>query len=289
MHAEPSEAFTALCRVPSARLDLTRAVLQLAAERAPAGEIDIDSPLTVLAAIAEAARPGVEAAESTFARVEALNRALYAEAGFHGNQQDYTDPRNSFLDEVVVRRTGIPITLAVVWVDVARRLGLEASGIGFPGHFLVRVDEVKSGRAPLATHETVGILVDPFFGRILTLEECAERLKVALGPDVPFDQRFLRAATTHEILVRMLNNLKSSYLRQGDGLAALGCFDRILLLVPDAASEYRDRGLLYEGLDCVAPALQDYETYLRLAPDAPDAVKLRRRIRALEQKRPRLN
>ena len=162
-----------------------------------------------------------------------------------------------------------------------RQLGLEAYGIGFPGHFLAKV--VGAGDA------TGEIIVDPFFGRVLSLEDCMERLRAAAGEHVPFDPIWVRPATAREIFVRMLNNLKLLYLRQGDGLSALGCFDRILLLDPGAAHELRDRGLLLERLECVHAAVEDLSRYLELAPRSEDAASIRIRRDALARRRTALN
>ncbi|MFK7895128.1 MAG: SirB1 family protein [Myxococcota bacterium] len=259
---------------------LAEGALVVAAEARP--EIDIDSTLEILAEIVDRARPIVDEATTPTARIDALNRVFFEIENFRGNQAQYDDPRNSFLDEVLARRKGLPITLSIVYVEVARRLGFEAYGVGFPGHFLAKI----VGVADAPEQE---IIVDVFFGRTLSLEDCAERLKAAAGGDVPFDAQWLRPASEHEIYIRMLNNMKMLYLRQGDGLGALGCFDRILTLAPYAAFEYRDRGLLLEQMDCIHAAIEDLTQYLELVPQHDGAAAIRARRDALAQRRPALN
>jgi len=277
MQSEISARFRALASLPESLEGLAEGALVLAAEARP--DLDIGGALEALAEIADRTRPRVEAATTPSGAVTALNHALFELEGFHGNQARYEDPDNSFLDIVLATRRGLPITLSIVYVEIARRLGLEAHGIGFPGHFLAKVvgiDDRREGE----------IIVDPFFGRTLTLADCAERLRAAAGDERPLDHRWLRPATATEIYVRMLNNLKLVYLRRGDGMAALGCFDRILVLAPAAALELRDRGLLLERLGCILPALDDYTRFLELAPRHESAQAIRRRRDALAHRKP---
>lgn len=133
------------------------------------------------------------------------------------------------------------------------------------------------------------IIVDPFFGRTLHKQDCAERLRAAIGEDNPDSRKWLRPATALEIYVRILNNLKNFYQRDGDSLAALGCFDRILILSPQSALEYRDRGNLMERLECIRAAIEDYSQFVELAPDHEDAAAIRRLRDALAQRKPVLN
>lgn len=279
MNGEISERFRALARMPESPTGLAEGALVLAAE-AQSG-VDIEAARRTLAELVQRIRPQVENAASPARAVAALNHCLFEVEGFRGNQDQYDDLRNSFLDQVLVRKRGLPITLSILYVEIARQLGLEAYGIGFPGHFLAKV---------VGTGDTVGeIIVDPFFGRVLSLEDCMERLRAAAGEHVSFDPTWVRPATAREIWVRMLNNLKLLYLRQGDGLSALGCFDRILVVDPTAAHEWRDRGLLLERLDCLHAAIEDLTSYLELAPRSEDAPAIRLRRDALARRRPALN
>ena len=275
-----SNRFHELALLPESQQGLAEGALILAAEVRP--EVDVASGLEVVAEIAERARPLVDAAASPSAAVETLNHALFELERFRGNQDQYDDPRNSFLDEVLERRRGLPITLSVVYVEIARQLGLEAYGIGFPGHFLAKVVGVND----LPDRE---MIIDPFFGKVLSLDDCADRVRAAAGDHVDIDLDWLRPVTAVEIYVRMLNNLKMGYLRRGDGLGALGCFDRIVVLLPDAAYEFRDRGMLLERMDCVHAAIDDYTRFLELAPEDESARPIRARRDVLSQRKPALN
>jgi regulator of sirC expression with transglutaminase-like and TPR domain len=257
----PRERFATLVRGPDADIDLAEAALLIAAEAYPA--LDVDRHLTALDALADAAEPRLGGAASDLERARALIHFLAAEQRFGGNHEDYYDIRNSFLNDVLERRIGIPITLALVYIEVGRRLGLPMVGVGFPGHFLVK----------LAGPED--IVIDPFFGRILDERACAERLRTVAGKDATFDRRLLRAATVKEILVRMLRNLKQIYLQTRQFEPALACSERILLVEPELTQELRDRGLLYHQLECYAAAQLDLERFLTLAPgdDSADSVR----------------
>ena len=280
MQSEISERFQALAADPDGAASLAEGALIVAAEVRP--EVDIATGIEQVEETAERARPLVEAATSPSAAVAALNHALFELDRFRGNQERYDDPRNSYFDEVLTRRRGIPITLSVLYVDVARRLGLEAYGVGFPGHFLSKV----LGVSDLPERE---IIVDPFFGRILSLSDCADRVRSAAGEHVNLDAQWLQPVSSVDIYVRMLNNLKLLYLRQGDGLGALGCFDRILILAPEAAFEYRDRGMLLERMECINAAVDDYARFLELAPNDESSHPIRLRRNALSQRKPVLN
>jgi regulator of sirC expression with transglutaminase-like and TPR domain len=203
----------------------------------------------------------------------AVARLLFEEEGFRGNAEDYYDPRNSLFDDVLDRRLGIPITLSVVYVAVAARAGLEAVGVGLPGHFVVRAE--RHGR-----HR----LLDPFHGGALLDHAGCEALVARVRPGGgPLDPRWLAPVTTRQIFIRMLANLKAIYSSLGDWARALGAAERIVLLVPDALEELRDRGTLHARLGQSLAAVRDWETYLQRAPGAPDASEVKGRLRALRQ------
>ncbi len=232
---------------------------------------------------AELARLGAEAARvvpangSLAARATSLLGYLHTSCGFRGNEGEYDDPRNSFLPDVLARRTGIPITLSIVAIEVASRAGLPLCGVSFPGHFLVRsVDEPP-------------VVLDAFHGRVLDAEACTALLRRALGPAAKLEPSQLEPATTREVLVRMLGNLKHGYAGRREWLQAVDCCDRILLLAPEAASALRDRGLLYEQLECFGPAVDDLERFLALAPRAPEADALRARVDVLKAQAAHIN
>lgn len=280
MQSEISDRFHALADRPESQHGLAEGALVLAAEVRP--ELDITRSLRVVNELVERTRPLIDSAGTPSGAVAALNHAFFELERFRGNKEQYGDPRNSDLEEVLSRRRGLPITLSILYVEVARQLGLEAYGVGFPGHFLAKV----VGVSDLPDTE---IIVDPFFARTLGKQDCVERLRAAVGEDDLDTRRWLRPATALEIYIRMLNNLKLLYLRDGDGLSALGCFDRILVLSPHSALEFRDRGNLLERLDCVRAAIDDYSQFLELAPDHEDALAVRRLRDALSQRKPALN
>ena len=280
MQSEISERFHALAGIPESQLGLAEGALVLAAEVRP--ELDIELGLTQVAELVERTRPLIDSASTPSAAVAALNHALFELERFRGNSEHYGDPRNSDFDEVLSRRRGLPITLSILYVEVARQLGLEAYGVGFPGHFLAKIVGVSDS-------PDGEIIVDPFFARTLRKQDCTERLRVAIGEEGLDSRRWLRPATALEIYIRMLNNLKILYLRDGDGLSALGCFDRILVLSPKSALEFRDRGNLLERFDFVRAAIDDYSRFLELAPDHEDALAVRRLRDALSQRKPVLN
>jgi regulator of sirC expression with transglutaminase-like and TPR domain len=210
--------------------------------------------------------PGADAHDA----VRAFNEYLYDEQGFTGNRDRYDDPRNSFLNEVLDRRTGIPISLAVVYLEVARRAGLRVEGVNFPGHFLLRAapgagTAVRSGHAD-------ALIIDPFHGGALLSEsDCRELLRQHVGDEAAFDHRLLEPATRHHIVTRMLVNLKRLYVRMRSFPQARLISDLLLTVDPSAISELRDRGLLAYHLQDFAAALRDLETYLRLIPKKSDS------------------
>ena len=249
-----------------ADLDLARAALYLAAEEYPT--LDPDAYVARLDAMAaDAAALPLETAPP-LGRLLALNRYLFAEQGFTGNAYHYYDPRNSFLNDVLDRHTGIPITLSVVYLEIGWRLELPLAGVGMPGHFLV-------GYYP----EDEPRYVDAFNqGRLLSRDECAARLQEQFGSGFVFHDEHLAPVSKRQILTRMLANLKQIYLQCQDLDRALAAVERILLLNPDQPGEVRDRGLLHYRRGALRDAHADLERYLQLAPDAHDAETVRRQM-----------
>jgi regulator of sirC expression with transglutaminase-like and TPR domain len=247
--------------------DLASAALAIARVEYPS--LDAASYVDGLARMGEEAAARVDrAGGSRLDAVRALNEYLYDEQGFAGNRERYDDPRNSFLNEVMERRTGIPITLAVLYLEVARRAGLRVAGINFPGHFLLRA---AGDAAPSGGPEFV--IIDPFHGGALLSEvDCRELLRQHVGEEAAFDRSLLEPATRHQIIVRMLVNLKRLYVRMRSFPQARFISDLLLTVDPSALSELRDRGLLAYHLQDFAAALRDLEEYLRLSP-RPDAAR----------------
>ncbi len=195
------------------------------------------------------------------ARVDAVNRYLFGEVGFSGNREQYDDPRNSCLNEVMDRKKGIPITMALVYIEIARRAGIRAEGVNFPGHFLVRVLH------DLHTDDAGdGLIVDPFHGgAILGEAECRKLLERHTGEEAAFDRSLLARATRRQVLVRMLLNLKRLYVKMHSFPQARVTTDALLALQPSSLADLRDRGLLAYHMNDFAHALRDLEEYLKLA------------------------
>ncbi|OAI52222.1 hypothetical protein AYO46_06065 [Betaproteobacteria bacterium SCGC AG-212-J23] len=278
------EMFEKVLSEKEERIDLARACLMIAQDEYP--ELPIDRYLGEIERMAIRLRGRLPAGNAE-ERVVALNQFLFDEAGFVGNTRDYYDPRNSYLNEVIDRKTGIPITLAILYMEVGRRIGLPLSGVSFPGHFLVQL-KLRSGT----------LVLDPFSGGVpLSERELRERLQrvipegVADGVPVaqlPLDQ-FLEPASNRQILARVLRNLKGIYRDAGKPERMLDVLNRMLVVAPDASGELRDRGIVYHKLECYRAALKDLSDYVEREPDAPDGDEVRVRLMELSSLCARLN
>jgi regulator of sirC expression with transglutaminase-like and TPR domain len=211
--------------------------------------------------------------------VQMANRYLFEELGFTGNAADYYDPRNSCLNEVLTARTGIPITLAVVYLEIGRRLARPVYGIGLPGHFLVEYRDAD-----------FAAFIDVFHGgRLLTKPECFDLAREAAGVPLSDDPRMLGPASQRQILMRMLNNLRGVYLQRRAYGKALQTLNLLVTADPASAEEYKQRGLVHLQLQNPAAARSDLETYLRLAPEAAGRAEIEERLRALRRHQAGLN
>jgi regulator of sirC expression with transglutaminase-like and TPR domain len=250
-------------------LPLLGTALLIARDEYP--HLDADFYDTLLQGHAEEMRSEVDAIEALPLKMQAINRHLFEELGYAGNHDEYYDPRNSYLNEVFERRLGNPISLAMVQMEVARRLGMPLDGVSFPGHFLVRLP-VDYGM----------LVMDPFNrGRPLDEDELRQRARPHLGGEMPDDEalyRILHPASNRAMLTRMLRNLHGVYVDLDDWERAVRCADRILKLAPDNAEALRDRGLGYFQLGHRHGARNDLGRYLQLHPQAPDAGTLRERV-----------
>ena len=227
--------------------------------------LDPDPYLTRLDRMGDAARRAIERHIATtgdmsvLGCITALNAYLFGEQGFVGNEDKFEDPRNSCLNEVIERRTGIPITLSLVYMEVAQRAGLRVDGVNFPGHFLVRCPQ--TGR-----HPGEGLIIDPFHGgALLSEQDCRVLLQRHVGSEVPFNRTLLTPATRVQILVRMLLNLKRIYVHMRSFPQARIVTELLLAMSPSALSELRDRGLLAYHLNDLTGALRDLQAYLKLS------------------------
>ena len=265
----PLPQWNSLAGADDDTLPLLGTALLIARDEYP--QLDADLYDTLLQSHAESLRAEIEAIDSWPLKMAAINKRLFDELGYSGNSDAYYDPRNSYLNEVFERRLGNPISLAMVQIEVARRLGVPLDGVSFPGHFLVRlpVDD--------------GVLVmDPFNrGRPLGADELRERAKPHLGGEIPDDTallQILNPASHRAILIRMLRNLHGVYAEADDWERAARSADRVLKLSPDQAEALRDRGLAYLKLGHRQGARHDLARYLQLNPDAADGASLRERL-----------
>jgi regulator of sirC expression with transglutaminase-like and TPR domain len=264
---------------PDDEIDLAEAALLIA--KSVNADLDVSSYLSRIEALAAQLAQRLQNCNSETERILALNRFLFDEQGFAPNVENYYDPRNSFLNEVLERRVGIPISLSILYIEVGRRAGLPLRGVSFPGHFLVKC-KVDDGL----------IVLDPYCrGVSLSLNDLQQRLREVKGGEVSraIIAGMLVAANKKEILARVLRNLKAIYVERQDDNAALTVTEWLIAVTPADALEVRDRGLLYAKLECPRAAMEDFERYLELAPDAEDAPELRMRMVELRQAAARLN
>lgn len=253
-------------------LDIVEAALVVATEEYP--ELDIAREKRRLESMGAEAARRVATLQNPFARLDALRSYLFEELGYRGNIDQYDDPRNSYLNEVLVRRAGVPLSVSIVFVEVARQAGFEACGMALPGHFIARVS--FAGRH---------ILVDPFHaGQVITEEDCRHLVARSTGRPTLFRPELLVPATPTAMLTRMLVNLKRIYLNREDYRRALSIVERLLLVSPEDPREIRDRGFLLAHLGRPNAAVADLENYLVVAPGAPDADAVRGRLAWLLKK-----
>lgn len=257
------ERFTAVARAPDP--DLATAALLIARLEYP--HLEASSYLDRLDEMGDAARNRLASLSEDAgpnAEIKALNGYLFDEECFVGNRSEYDDLRNSLLNAVLDRRTGIPITLSLVYMEVARRAGLTLEGVNFPGHFLLRV---PSRHDTLAT--PAELIVDPFHrGAILSDVDCRRLLQDNVEPDARFDRSLLAHATKLQILIRILSNLKRVYVKIRSFPQARTITELLLALNPSGLAELRDRGLLAYHLNDFSAALRDLESYLRFTTHA---------------------
>jgi regulator of sirC expression with transglutaminase-like and TPR domain len=259
MSSELAHALTTTCNAPG--IGIAESALVIARIEYP--RLQPEPYLAQLDSMGKAALDCVErnvaatGDHSIRARARSVSAYLFKEEQFIGNRDKYADPRNSCLNQVLERRTGIPITLSIVYLEVARRAGLLANGVNFPGHFLVHCpDEESLG----------GMVLDPFNrGTNLSEKDCHRLLEQHAGPDVPFERSLLAPATREQIVVRMLFNLKNLYVHMRSFPQAYAVTELLVEMNPSALNELRDRGLLAYHLNDISSALNDLQSYLQLA------------------------
>jgi regulator of sirC expression with transglutaminase-like and TPR domain len=277
---EMRRAFAEEVTGPEAAIRVEYAALLIAAEDEATKGVEVGDYLSRLDSWAEEARAHIARRSAHATPIEAFNSFMFEELAFAGNTSDYYDPRNSYLNEVMDRRTGIPITLSILYMAVGRRAGFEVKGVGLPGHFVTRIREVESRESTM---------VDPFHGKIIKREDCQERLDEIYSGQVALRDEHLRAISTPDLLVRVLSNLKTIYSRTGLYRQALAAVERILLIKPDAAEELRDRGAYLAQLDRLPEAIAYTAAYLEIAPESPDAKETLEQLKAMRKRHAQLS
>lgn len=255
-------------QLPDAALGLDRAALYLAGEAYPDLEPQryLDQLDTLAARVRDQAGPTTEPE----ALVRALHIHLFDHLGFTGNPSDYYSPDNSYLNRVLETRVGMPIALSVVYLEVARRLGVACQGIGLPGHFVVGL-------------EASGLYLDPFHGgQLLSAGDCRRLVQDMFGPSVPWREEFLAPYTKRDILFRMLNNLKQVFLGTREYRRAVTVLEQMSLISPAAPSLHKELGWCHLRLEQLQLALEHLERYLELDPAAEDANLVRHQVQMLE-------
>jgi regulator of sirC expression with transglutaminase-like and TPR domain len=258
--------FTEIAARPDALLDLVEASLVISLEEDPS--IDVEQRLGEVSAWSEAVRQRLEGSRDVEKIVETINRLLFEEEGFHGEDDDYYDPRSVLLSELLARHAGLPITLSVLYIELSRRIGMEATGVALPGRFLVKFSG-SFGE----------VVVDPFDGgRVLSTVELQRILDGMYGGGVQLREHHLRAITPKEVLARELAQLKAAYLARHDLPRAAASIDRLLILDDRDAWEIRDRAGLAMQLHAYGQAIDLFERYLVLMPSAEDQSRIREQV-----------
>ncbi|HYK87721.1 MAG TPA: transglutaminase-like domain-containing protein [Acidobacteriota bacterium] len=262
-------AFAQIAALDESLFFLDRAALAIGLEEYP--DLEVEHYLHRLDGLASSTEVLLGQDRSPMSVIRSLNEVLFLQAGFRGNAEDYYDPKNSYLNEVLDSKSGIPISLSVIYIEVARRIGFPIQGVGFPGHFLVRVSE--KGQE---------ILIDPFGGgRILSMRDCQELLDRVYGGSVTVQPSLLQPMEKRGIISRMLFNLKGIYYQKEEYQKALSIVEKILMLNPGMPSEIRDRGLLFMQTSLFAKALADLEYYLHHTAAPEDAAYIQGHVKTL--------
>jgi regulator of sirC expression with transglutaminase-like and TPR domain len=277
MSTRSRRTFKELVTLPDNAIPLAEAALLMACEEYP--QLELSPYLDKLDEMAGLANQDIRPGDSPFEAVQKINTVLFGTLGFRGNADNYYDPRNSFFNDVIDRRLGIPITLSTVYLEVSRRLNLPIAGVGLPGHFLVKYTDGERE-----------FFMDPYNkGEILTREDCQRMIKELHGGAMEFSERFLGRATNRQILSRMLNNLKLIYLKAQAFDKSLAIVDMMILADPEDPEQHRDRGLLRLQLRQFEGASGDLDHYLKRSPDAKDREEIEGHLKELKRIRAMMN
>jgi regulator of sirC expression with transglutaminase-like and TPR domain len=276
-HAHVHADFIDLVHRPDERLELARAALLVAAECDT--NVDIHDELQKLRSWGDELASRIAPDWNNLQKLARLRSFLFEELGFRGDRNDYFSPSNSLLHEVVQRRRGIPLTLGILMLELGWRIDMPLEGVGFPGHFLVRL-----------TGEASDLLLDPFSrGMIVRREDCERMLQETTKGRMQYEPEMIASVRRRDMVLRLLNNLKNAYIRRGDDTLALGVVEHLLVVSPGDAQETRDRGLLLFRLQKYVQALACLVRYLELAPEANDRATIEKHCAALRQLAASLN
>ena len=269
--------FERMVKRPEPLLDLAHAALLIAAESDP--QVDVHAELQRIDAWAAELRSRLDPSFNNLQKLARLRRFLFEELGFAGDGKDYFSPSNSLLHEVIQRRRGIPLTLGIIMMELGWRIGMPFEGVGFPGHFLVRL-----------TGEPGDLLLDPFdHGTSVHEDDCRRMLNEITKGAVEFSPELIESIDKRQMIVRLLHNLKAAYVKRGQDADALSAVERLLILEPDDLTQVRDRGLLMFRLQRYAPAMESLRRYLAQAGDPPDREAIEQTVAALRLRLPTLN
>ena len=277
MQASLCDQLDQLFSAPDHAVELGRAALILARLEYPS--LDLSAQIERIERFAAEAGRRLPEDYDPLVSIGRLNDYLFGQLGFRGNEQDYYDPRNSFLNDVIERRTGIPITLSVVYLEITRRLGLPFYGVGLPGHFVLKYDDNRRV-----------IFIDPFHGgRILEVEDCRDLARSIDGGRTEVSAEHLRAVSNRQIVIRMLNNLRSIYLRTRQYRKCMAALDAFLILAPGSPETHKQRAFLHHELGRPSQAVEQLEQYLALSPEASDVAEIQKWILAIRRRQVSLN
>jgi regulator of sirC expression with transglutaminase-like and TPR domain len=260
------ERFRKIVELPDRMIDLTEAALVIALEDYPS--LQLDRYLEQIDDWGDAIRSRLEGSNDIERIVAEINRFLFDQEGFHGEADDYYDPRNTYLNEVLDRHAGLPIALSILYIEISRRVGIDMSGVSLPGRFLVKV-----------TGPWGEILIDPFDGgRVLDSFECQLILDRVYGGGVRLSEHHLRSTTRHDVLARVLSHIKAIHLARGESERVIADIDRLLMIDGDDPYQIRERGLVAMKLHRYREAIVALQDYLDRAPRAEDRQRIREQI-----------
>ena len=269
--------FSRIASLPDDQINLFQSALLIAKTAYP--DLDESVYLDYLDRIADRIKPHFASDQDPSGFIAEINRVLFDVERFHGNRENYYDPDNSYLNRVIDRKTGIPITLSLIYIEISRRLGLDVRGVGLPGHFIAAL-----------YHDSGVIFIDPFNGgEIRTRDDCLEIVRTYTSGAEISDVHWLKPVTNSEILARMLRNLKPIYARQGDDVMMFKMIHWILTLQPGAPAELAERALLYEAMGNPDRAIADWERYIKSVGDHKMKTEIRTRMDYLKKQKSRIH